>query len=61
VSAAVNIPITDTFAVRASGFTREEPGYVENNRTGQQGVNKTEIAGSHLSALWRPSGQFSLK
>ena len=61
VSAAVNIPITGTFAVRASGFTREEPGYVENNRTGQQGVNKTEIAGTHLSALWRPSGQFSLK
>jgi iron complex outermembrane recepter protein len=61
VSAAVNIPITDTFAVRASGFSREEPGYVENARTGQQGINKAEIAGTHLSALWRPSERFSLK
>jgi outer membrane receptor protein involved in Fe transport len=61
VSAAVNIPVTDTFAVRASGFSREEPGYVENVRTGQQGINKAEIAGTHLSALWRPSEQFSLK
>jgi iron complex outermembrane recepter protein len=61
VSAAINIPITDTFAVRASGFTREEPGYVENARTGQRGINKAEIAGTHLSALWRPSAQFSLK
>ncbi len=61
VSAAVNIPITDTFAVRASGFTREEPGYVENIRNAQQGANKVEIAGTHLSALWRPAEQFSLK
>jgi outer membrane receptor protein involved in Fe transport len=61
VTAAVNVPLGDTFAVRASGFSRQEPGYIENVRTGQRGVNKSEIAGTHLSALWKPSELFSLK
>jgi outer membrane receptor protein involved in Fe transport len=61
VSAALNVPVGETFAVRASGFTRKEPGYIENIRTGERGINKTEIAGAHLSALWQPSELFSLK
>ncbi len=61
VTGAVNIPVGDTFAVRASGFTRQEPGYIENIRNGERGVNKVEIAGTHLSALWRPAEPFSLK
>jgi len=31
-SAAVNVPLTDTIAIRASGFTRQDPGYVDNVR-----------------------------
>ena len=61
VTAAVNVPIGDTFAVRASGFTRQEPGYIEDVRSGKRGINKTESAGTHLSALWKPSEVFSLK
>ncbi len=61
ISAAVNVPVDETFAVRVSGFTRREPGYIENVRTGERGVNRTEIAGTHLSALWKPSEVFSLK
>jgi len=61
LTAAVNAPIGDTFAVRASGFVREEPGYIENIQTGQRGINKAEIAGTHLSALWKPSELFSFK
>src|SRR5262249_5338122 len=33
VRGAVNIPITDTLAVRASGMRREDPGYIDNPRT----------------------------
>lgn len=61
VSAAVNMPVNDTFAVRASAFRREEPGYIDNVQSGQRGVNKVENTGTHLSALWRPSSNFSLK
>lgn len=61
VSGAANIPLTDTLALRASAFIRESPGYVESIRTGERGVNKAKNIGSHLTALWRPSDQFSLK
>ena len=61
VSGAINIPLGDTFAVRASGFTREEPGYVDNIRADERGVNKVESVGAHVSALWRPSTLFSVK
>lgn len=61
LSAAVNIPLIDMLAVRASAFTREEPGYIENVQSGERGANKVEITGTHLSSLWRPSGDFSLK
>ena len=59
--ASVNIPITDTFALRASGFARHDAGYVDNVQTGQGGVNWGDADGGHLSALWRPSDSFSLK
>jgi len=58
---SVNVPVTDTFAVMASGFTREDPGYIDNVFTGQNGVNEDHGSGGHLSALWRPSDAVSLK
>jgi outer membrane receptor protein involved in Fe transport len=61
VSGAVNMPVNNTFGIRASGFARSEPGYVDNVQTGAHGVNGTRIAGGHLSALWRPLDTFSVK
>jgi len=58
---SVNAPLSDTVAVRASGFTRKEPGYVDNVQTGEHGVNREDASGGRLSALWRPSEAFSLK
>ena len=60
VSGAVNIPLTDTVAMRVSAFTRTDPGYIDNIRSGEPDVNRTEIEGAHLAALWRPSDVFSL-
>jgi iron complex outermembrane recepter protein len=59
--AAVNVPLSDTWAVRLSGFTRLDPGYIDDPGLGVDGVNKQEVDGGHLSALWRPSESFSLK
>lgn len=61
VRGSVNVPLTDTLAVRASGFTRQDPGYIDNVQTGQRSVNETDVNGGRLSALWRPSDSFSLK
>lgn len=61
VRASVNLPLSDTWAMRASGFTRREPGYVDNVHTSQQDVNEIDARGGRLAALWQPSENFSLK
>jgi outer membrane receptor protein involved in Fe transport len=61
VRGSVNVPISDTWAVRASGFTRQDPGYIDNVRTDKQGVNWGKADGGRLSAMWKPSDVFSLK
>jgi iron complex outermembrane recepter protein len=61
VRGAVNVPITDTFAIRASAFARSDPGYIEDLTTGQADVNETEVYGGRVSALWRVSAAVSLK
>jgi iron complex outermembrane receptor protein len=58
---SVNIPLSDTLAIRASGFTRRDAGYIENITTGQREINQADIHGGHFSALWRPSDAVSLK
>jgi iron complex outermembrane receptor protein len=61
VRGAINVPLSDTFAIRGSAFTREDPGYIDNPILGLDGANKAEVYGGHLSSLWRPSTDFSLK
>ena len=62
VNAGVNVPLNDSLALRVSGFSRKEPGYIDNVRgAGAQDVNQTEVRGGLLSGLWRPSDWFSLK
>lgn len=59
--ASSNIPLADNFAIRASGFVRQDPGYIDNPVLGLHGVNKDDAFGGRLAALWRPSSDFSLK
>jgi len=61
VRGSVNLPLGDTFAIRASGFTRRDPGYIDNVQTGQRGVNSADVDGARLSGLWKPSDLLSLK
>lgn len=61
VRGSVNLPISDSWAVRASGFTRRDPGYIDNISTGADGVNWGEVSGGRLTALWHLSPSFSLK
>jgi iron complex outermembrane recepter protein len=58
---ALNAPLGDTVAIRVSGFTRRDPGYIDNVQTGENGVNRGDADGGRLSLLWRPSEDFSLK
>lgn len=61
IRAAVNVPLADTLALRASAFTREDPGYIDNPVLQIDGINRAQVSGGHLSVLWRPAGSFSLK
>jgi iron complex outermembrane recepter protein len=58
---AVNVPISDDLAIRASAFDRRDPGYIDNVVTGVNGINQTDNYGGHLSALWRIADGVSLK
>ena len=59
--ASVNVPLSDTVAVLANGFTRENPGYIDNPVRGDSGINEERVDGGRLSALWRPTDGLSLK
>jgi outer membrane receptor protein involved in Fe transport len=59
--ASVNIPLTDVFAIRASAFTRQDPGYIDNPVLHNEGINEDHANGGHLSAIWKPSDAFSVR
>lgn len=61
VRGAVNVPISDTFAVRASAFTRQDAGYIDDPGLGVDGVNQKDSYGGRVAGLWRPSDAISLK
>lgn len=61
VRGSTNVPISDTVAFRVSGFHRTDPGYINDVQTGQNAVNQTDADGGHLSILFKPSDDFSVK
>ncbi|MBI2992600.1 MAG: TonB-dependent receptor [Gammaproteobacteria bacterium] len=61
IRGAANLPISDSLAVRASGFTRGDSGYVDNIRNGDEGLNQVAVIGGRISALWQPSESVSLR
>jgi outer membrane receptor protein involved in Fe transport len=61
VRGSVNVPLSDTFAIRASGFSRRDPGYIDNPTRDESGINELNVYGGRLSGLWRPSDTLSLK
>lgn len=58
---SVNVPLSDTLAVRASAFTRRDPGYIDNPVLHVDGINEQRVSGGRLSALWKPSDAFTVK
>ena len=61
IRGSVNIPVTDTLAMRASAYERQDPGYIDNPVRELKGVNEAQANGGRLAALWRPSEVFSVK
>jgi iron complex outermembrane recepter protein len=61
VRGSVNIPISDSIAMRASGFRRRDPGYIDDPALHIDDINRVDVSGGRLSALWKASDLFSLK
>lgn len=66
--ASANIPLTGTFAIRVSGFERQDPGYIDNPGicggvacAPIRGINDGEAGGGRISALWKPTDRFRAK
>ena len=58
--AAVNLPLSDTAAVRASGFYREDPGFIKDPHWGDH-INDGRTYGGRLSALFTPTDALTLR
>ena len=61
IRAAGNVPLSDTFAVRLSGYTRNDPGYIDNPVTGGESVNDAQSHSARIATLWKPSSALSLR
>ncbi|MBS0419899.1 MAG: TonB-dependent receptor [Proteobacteria bacterium] len=61
VRGSVNVPVTDDLALRASAFTRQDPGYIDNPVLHIDGINEAQVFGGHLSTLWQPDDSLSVK
>lgn len=61
LDASANFPISDKTAIRVSGFTRKDPGFIDNIGTGEEDVNDTDNLGARLNLLSNLSDKLSLK
>ncbi|PSJ38550.1 TonB-dependent receptor [Sphingomonas deserti] len=63
--AIVNVPVSDTFAVRASGFYREIGGFIDSIGTEgsdvEEDINDAKVFGGRVSALFKPSDRLSIR
>jgi outer membrane receptor protein involved in Fe transport len=57
----LNVPLSDSFAIRALGFNLSNGGYIDNIYTGEDDYNDEEIFGGRLSGLWNITDTFTAK
>jgi outer membrane receptor protein involved in Fe transport len=58
---SVNIPVSDNFAIRASAFTRQDSGFIDDPAQDAKGVNEVNVYGGRIAALLRASDTWSIK
>jgi outer membrane receptor protein involved in Fe transport len=61
VRASGNIPVSDTFAMRVSAYSRKDPGYIDNPVLGREDVNDAQSYSARVATLWKPTDRFSAK
>lgn len=60
--AMVNIPlVANTLGLRVNVYDRDDPGYIDNIKTGQTNVNEAKVSGARAQLLWTPSDKVSVR
>lgn len=57
----INVPLSDTLAIRASGFYRRTPGYIDSVGIPAHNTNYSDSYGGRASLLFKPSDRFSIR
>lgn len=57
----LNLPMSDSFALRAVGFNVSNGGYIDNIYTGEEDYNDEDIFGGRLMGLWRVTDLLTAK
>lgn len=57
IGGAINIPLTDDFAIRIAGRYKTRDGYVK-NLTGGPNYDSVNTAATRIAAMWKPTEQF---
>ncbi|MCL7714839.1 TonB-dependent receptor [Stenotrophomonas mori] len=58
--AMVNLPVSETLALRIVGLTRMDAGYLDNTGTGDKGSTDVSVNGGRASLVWQPSDATTL-
>ena len=58
--ASINIPVADKVGIRASGFYRHDPGFIDDPRFGKN-INDGETYGGRVSLLLKPTERLTLR
>ena len=61
VAGAANIPLSNTVAIRVSGFESHDGGYIDNVARGQKDVNSSDIYGGRIDLLVNPCDELTVR
>lgn len=61
VRGMANVPLTDTLALRVSGYNREDPGFIDDVGRGTEDVNSARFYGGRVAAAWQVSDNWTAK
>ena len=61
IDASANFPISQKTALRVSGFTRKDPGFIDNIGTGEKDINGIDNLGARLNLFSNLSDNLSLR
>ncbi|HUD93644.1 TonB-dependent receptor [Sphingobium sp.] len=59
--AAANVPLSETVALRVSGYNRRDPGFIDNVQTGEKDINATRYYGGRAALAWQLNDDWKIR